>query len=127
MSDKLRENQKRIAKSPSYRLAERDLDFLACPELRPLRLQLELQKPEMAFIEHGIESTIVVFGGTQVVDAEEANERLAAAEKALDENPDDKPAQRARDSRAARRGQSAHVRGCPRVWPDRFVDLPNGG
>ena len=89
MSENLRANQERIANSPSYRLAESDLDFLTRPELRPLRLQLELQKPEMAFVAHGIESTIVVFGGTQVVEVEEApdhrrlGEAVVAPEMAL--------------------------------------------
>lgn len=94
MPDELRRNQQRIVDSPSYQLAESDLDFLTRPELRPVRLQLELQKPEMAFVEHGIESTVVVFGGTQVVDSEEAERRVAAAERAVGENPDDAKAQR---------------------------------
>jgi uncharacterized protein (TIGR00730 family) len=95
MPKDLQENLERIVRSPSYRLAESDLDFLSCPELRPLRLQLELQKPEMAFVEHGVESTIVVFGGTQIVEAKEAEERLAAAQRALEKDPDDKGALRA--------------------------------
>jgi hypothetical protein len=35
-----------ILQSPTYRLAEMDTEFLARPELRPIRLQLELLKPD---------------------------------------------------------------------------------
>jgi uncharacterized protein (TIGR00730 family) len=35
-------------------------------ELRPVRLQLELLKPEMGLDAHGIESTIVLFGGARI-------------------------------------------------------------
>ncbi|GIW95903.1 MAG: lysine decarboxylase [Pirellulaceae bacterium] len=76
-----------ILQSPTYRLAEQDTDFLARPELRPVRLQLELLKPEMAFREHAIRSTIVVFGGTQIVPEAEARRRLELARTALAADP----------------------------------------
>jgi uncharacterized protein (TIGR00730 family) len=52
-------------RSPSYRLAFDDPDFLLRDDLRPVRLQLELLKPELAFQEENIESTIVVFGSAR--------------------------------------------------------------
>lgn len=52
--------------APAYRLAFADDDFLCRDELRPLRLQLELMKPEMIMDERGIESTIVMFGGARI-------------------------------------------------------------
>jgi uncharacterized protein (TIGR00730 family) len=52
--------------SPSYRLAFADQDFLTREELRPVRLQLELLKPEMILDELGIKSTIVMFGGARI-------------------------------------------------------------
>jgi uncharacterized protein (TIGR00730 family) len=52
--------------SPTYRLAFTDRDFMLREELRPVRLQLELLKPEMALDEAGIESTIVMFGGARI-------------------------------------------------------------
>lgn len=55
-------------RSPTYRLAFSDADFLCRDELRPVRLQLELLKTEMALEEHGIESTIVLFGGARIPD-----------------------------------------------------------
>lgn len=52
--------------SPAYRLAFADPDFLCRDELRPVRLQLELLKPEMALAERGILSTVVMFGGARI-------------------------------------------------------------
>jgi uncharacterized protein (TIGR00730 family) len=52
--------------SPSYRLAFADDDFLCSKELRPVRLQLELLKAEMILAEHGINSTVVLFGGARI-------------------------------------------------------------
>jgi uncharacterized protein (TIGR00730 family) len=52
--------------SPSYRLAFADEDFLGREELRPVRLQLELLKFEMLMEEHGIDSTVVLFGGARI-------------------------------------------------------------
>ncbi|MDA7980408.1 MAG: LOG family protein [Pirellulales bacterium] len=89
-----------ILKSPSYILAERDVEFLGQPELRPVRLQLELLKPEMAFQEQGIQSTVVVFGGTQILEAEQAQQRLNAVEENLRHNSNDR--RLARDVQRAR-------------------------
>ena len=52
--------------SPAYKLAVDDEDFLLREELRPVRLQLELLKPELILAEHGIESTVVLFGGARL-------------------------------------------------------------
>ena len=65
--------------APSYRLAFQDLDFLLRDELRPVRLQLELLKPELALQEKGIESTVVVFGSARIPDPETAAANLEAA------------------------------------------------
>ena len=53
-------------KSPAYRLAFADPEFLCRDELRPVRLQLELLKPEMLMAEYGIASTVVLFGGSRI-------------------------------------------------------------
>ena len=53
-------------RSPAYRLAFDDPDFLYRDELRPLRLQLELMKPELVLAERGVESTVVMFGGARI-------------------------------------------------------------
>lgn len=53
-------------RAPAYRLAFADLEFLTREELRPVRLQLELLKPQMMLDEAGIRSTIVLFGGARI-------------------------------------------------------------
>ena len=57
-------------RAPTYRLAFADPEFLTRAELRPVRLQLELLKPEMALDAEGIESTIVLFGGARIRDGQ---------------------------------------------------------
>lgn len=57
-------------RAPTYRLAFSDPDFLCRDELRPVRLQLELLKPEMVLTELGIDSTVVLFGGARIPDPE---------------------------------------------------------
>ncbi|MEM9709285.1 MAG: TIGR00730 family Rossman fold protein [Pseudomonadota bacterium] len=54
------------AQAPAYRLAFADPDFLCREELRPVRLQLELLKPELMLSEFGIRSTVVLFGGARI-------------------------------------------------------------
>jgi uncharacterized protein (TIGR00730 family) len=53
-------------RAPAYRLAFTDEDFMKREELRPVRLQLELLKPQLIMDERGIESTIVMFGGARI-------------------------------------------------------------
>lgn len=53
-------------RAPAYRLAFADDDFLCREELRPVRLQLELLKPQMHLDEHQIKSTVVLFGGARI-------------------------------------------------------------
>ncbi|MEB8387630.1 TIGR00730 family Rossman fold protein [Rhodobacteraceae bacterium KMM 6894] len=55
-------------RAPAYRLAFNDPDFMLRDELRPVRLQLELLKPELILNERGITSTIVLFGGARIPD-----------------------------------------------------------
>ncbi|WP_374594130.1 TIGR00730 family Rossman fold protein [Aquabacterium sp.] len=64
----------------SYKLAFADNEFLLHDELRPVRMQLELLKPEMVQRELRIESTIVLFGSARIPDPEAAQQRLRRAE-----------------------------------------------
>jgi len=75
--------------SPSYRLSFADIDFMTKEELRPVRLQLELLKPELLQQEHNIKATVVVFGGSRIPDSEEAKKKLAAAQSKADQSPND--------------------------------------
>jgi hypothetical protein len=63
----------------AYRLAFADNEFLLRDDLRPVRLQLELLKPELVQKEAGIESTIVIFGSARIASPEEAVAELMAA------------------------------------------------
>jgi len=64
----------------AYRLAFTDTEFLLREELRPIRLQLELLKPQMVQDEQGVEATIVIFGSARIVAPEVAErERVVAA------------------------------------------------
>ena len=53
-------------RSPAYALAFADEDFMCRDELRPVRLQLELLKPELMLDEQDVNSTIVMFGGARI-------------------------------------------------------------
>lgn len=75
--------------SSSFRLAYDDLDFIMRDELRPIRLQLELLKPELAQADLGIKSTIVIFGSARIQGNVEARQALLDAEQAWNEHPDD--------------------------------------
>ncbi len=72
--------QDRIRADGSHERADRDLALLARPELRSVRLQLEFLKPELDLADHGVQHTIVVFGGARLIDTERATARLAAVE-----------------------------------------------
>jgi len=63
----------------AYNLAFTDTEFLLRDELRPVRMQLELLKPELVQREQGIESTIVIFGSARIASAEAAAVMLAQA------------------------------------------------
>jgi hypothetical protein len=65
--------------SPSYLLSYADTEFLTREELRPIRLQLELLKPELLQQEHGIDATVVVFGGSRIPEEQTARQHLVQA------------------------------------------------
>jgi uncharacterized protein (TIGR00730 family) len=66
-------------RSPSYRLAFDDIDFLTRPELRATRLQLELMKVELALAERGIVSTVALFGGARIPAPADAGRAVSPA------------------------------------------------
>jgi len=64
----------------AYRLAFTDTDFLLREELRPVRMQLELLKPELVQREFGIESTVVIFGSARIQAPDVARRSLDQAQ-----------------------------------------------
>ena len=64
----------------SYDLAFADPEFLLHPELRPVRMQLELLKPELIQREKNIQSTIVMFGSARILPQDDAQTSLSDAQ-----------------------------------------------
>jgi len=83
------ELQARLVAAPAYELAYHDQELLDRAEMRPVRLQLELHKPEIAQVEQGIHSTIVVFGSARTLPPDVAAANLRAARDVLAQAPDD--------------------------------------
>ncbi|MBT8330997.1 MAG: TIGR00730 family Rossman fold protein [Deltaproteobacteria bacterium] len=75
--------------SSSYKLAYQDEEFILRDELRPVRLQLELLKPELILQENHIESTVVIFGSARIPDPATAEARLVSAEADFRKNKKD--------------------------------------
>lgn len=65
---------------PAYKLAFRDTDFLLREELRPVRFQLELLKPEMLLDEARVGSTLVMYGSARIPPPEAVEDALKQAE-----------------------------------------------
>jgi hypothetical protein len=80
---------KKIRESHAYLKAYADMDFMGRKDLRAVRLQLELLKPELILRENKIRSTIVVFGSARILSGEEARRELLAAQENLAERPRD--------------------------------------
>jgi uncharacterized protein (TIGR00730 family) len=75
--------------SPSYIPADKDTEFLQREELRPIRIGLELLKPELIQREQGIQSTIVVFGSARLQESAAAKHALRMAEEEAARTPND--------------------------------------
>ena len=65
--------------SDAYKLAFQDTDFLLRPDLRPVRFQLELLKPELLLDEAKIRSMIVFYGSARIPAPDMADALVAAA------------------------------------------------
>jgi uncharacterized protein (TIGR00730 family) len=77
-------------RSSSYTLAYQDVDFLLRDELRAVRLQVELLKPELILQEQHIESAIVIFGSSRIPDPETAEAQLVAVQSKYRKNSKDR-------------------------------------
>jgi uncharacterized protein (TIGR00730 family) len=77
------ENMEKILSSPSYSLAQDDRHLLDKSEMRGVRMLLELGKPELALQADNITSTVIVFGGTQIVERPAAERRVSEARRAM--------------------------------------------
>ncbi|MGA2127353.1 MAG: TIGR00730 family Rossman fold protein [Xanthobacteraceae bacterium] len=78
-----------IRRSPSYRLAEQDMEFLGRSDMRGPRLQLDYLKPELLLEHHGVAHTIVVFGSTRIAEPAAARRDVETLRRALADDPGD--------------------------------------
>lgn len=76
-------------RSSSYIPADKDTEFLQRDELRPIRIGLELLKPELIQREEGIQSTIVVFGSARISEPAAIQQTLRTAEEEAARTPND--------------------------------------
>ena len=81
------ERMKALKNAPAYLRAYEDVEFLHREDLRPVRLQLELLKPELVLQEQGITSTVVVFGSTRTGETAELKPQAEEIEKKLAAEP----------------------------------------
>jgi uncharacterized protein (TIGR00730 family) len=65
--------------SEAYKLAFQDMDFLLREDLRPVRFQLELLKPELFLQEANIGSTFVFYGSARIPWPDMADALIEAA------------------------------------------------
>ncbi|MFA5663467.1 TIGR00730 family Rossman fold protein [Castellaniella sp.] len=107
-SPEIDERLRAILESPSYRLAYEDMALLAQDDLRPLRFQLELIKPDRILEDQGVRSTIVVFGSARVHDAATARSQLDALERRQAAEPDNVALQQELAMARRRIGQVRH-------------------
>ncbi|SFV50761.1 FIG01147456: hypothetical protein [hydrothermal vent metagenome] len=84
---KAQEMIERIKKSPTYRLAIEDSDFLESDEARGVRLELDYLKAELQIKRYGIEHTIVVFGSARIIEHKTALQKLQEIQQLVDKDP----------------------------------------
>jgi hypothetical protein len=83
------ERVRELLASPTYRQADKDLDFLDSDDARGVRLQIDYLKAELALRRLGVEHTIVVFGGTRIREPAAAARRVQELEEQVRAAPGD--------------------------------------
>ncbi len=91
----------RILASPSYREADEDTDFLRRGDVRGIRLMLDYLKTQSLLEERHVAHTIVVFGGTRLLEPAAARRRRDARALVLKADPENR--ERKRDFEVAAR------------------------
>ena len=76
-----------ILRSPSYRQADEDTEFLNLDVARATRLQLDYLKAESFLMKNGVERTIVVFGSTRIPEPSAAKRKVENLRKAVAQDP----------------------------------------
>jgi uncharacterized protein (TIGR00730 family) len=81
------ERVRALLESPTYRQADRDLDFLDSEDTRGVRLQIDYLKAELELRRRGVDHTIVVFGGTRIREPAAAERRVRELRELLLADP----------------------------------------
>ena len=68
--------------------AYKNLDFLASPSARHIRILCEYEEPRQRFLKHGIHHTIVFFGSARTLSGEVARARLEEANASTEPDAD---------------------------------------
>jgi uncharacterized protein (TIGR00730 family) len=83
------ERVRELLASPTYRQADKDLEFLDSDDTRGVRLQIDYLKAELELRKRGVEHTIVVFGSTRIREPAAAGRRVRELEALLRAAPGD--------------------------------------
>ena len=78
-----------------YRPADANIDYLDGDEARGIRLLLDYQKADSLMRQHGVDQTIVVFGGARILEPAVAQLQLDQRRRQLATDPDDAALQQA--------------------------------
>ena len=80
-------NLEMILRSSSYRLAHSDESLLESEDMRGVRMLLEITKTQQVLDAEAVDSTIIIFGGVNVIERSLAEKNLAQAEAAAFHDP----------------------------------------
>ena len=81
--------QDAIEHEDSYIKAYEDINLLKKDVMRPVRMELEVMKPEIYLQHFNVTDTIVCFGSARVREDKESQQKVKAAKEALSKNPSD--------------------------------------
>ena len=79
---------KQLMESPTYKIAQEDIEFLNSDDTRGIRLELDYLKTELTLRKLGVEHTIVVFGSARIKERKTALKHLKEIEKKIERNKD---------------------------------------
>lgn len=82
--------QQAIEHEDSYIKAYEDIALLKKDIMRPVRMELEVMKPELYLRHFNVTDTVVCFGSARVREKKDAAAKLKATQEALAKNPSDK-------------------------------------
>ena len=77
-----------IRESSTYRLADQDPEFIARPDIRGARLEIEYLKADVILADQHVDHAIVVFGSTRIPEPAAARRNVEALRAAARSDPD---------------------------------------